>query len=205
MRTETLIPELAEPFELFGKWLLEAEKANLPQWESMVLSTATSAGVPSARVVLLKNFIENEGEFWFFTNYQSQKGHELLSNPNAHLLFYWEPFGRQVRVSGKVSQLSAKHSDEYFQSRPLDSQIGASISDQSRPLSSYSQFVEKYYKAKESAQTIPPKRPEHWGGFKLVSHAIEYWLNGEHRLHERLKYARSEGNSTGWNHMRLWP
>lgn len=204
MRKHTLIPEHKDPFLLFSDWFSEAKLKSLPQYEAMVLSTVDEKNQPHARVVLLKNFIQASGEFWFFTNYQSNKSLHIEGNSHGHLLFYWEPFGRQVRIQGEISKLGTKESDEYFYSRPFESQVGATVSEQSRRLDRYTTFVERFEKALHQAQSQKPTRPDHWGGFCLKAHSIEYWLEGAHRLHERLVY-QPDTSKNQWSHFRLWP
>jgi pyridoxamine 5'-phosphate oxidase len=191
-----------EPFRQFQRWYDEAVAADVVQPEAMTLATATPQGIPSARIVLLRGF--DERGFVFFTNYDSRKGRELAANPNAALVFFWQPLERQVRVEGRVEATSAAESEVYFNSRPRGSQLGAWASPQSsilvdRPgLERRVQEVEKQF---EGLDVIP--RPPNWGGMRLVPHLIEFWQGQPSRLHDRLCFRRQpEG---GWVLQRLAP
>jgi len=191
----------ANPFARFAAWYEEAGKSGLKEPTAVALGTASAAGQPSVRMVLLKGF--DDAGFVFYTNYESRKGRELLENPKAALCFYWMPLGRSVRVTGTAAPVAAEEADAYFASRPRNSQIGAWASQQSRPLESrhalekrVAQFDIKYPLGK-----VP--RPPHWSGFRIVPDAIEFWEERPFRLHERLVYTRSEGG--GWRTERLYP
>ena len=167
----------------------------------MTLATADSAGKPSARIVLLKQV--DERGFVFFTNYQSKKAGELDANPNAALVFYWPQHDRQVRVEGTVTRVSAAESDDYFQTRPRDSQIGALASPQSETIAGR-EVLEQRARELEAAyrdQTVP--RPAHWGGYLLTPDRIEFWKARPSRLHDRLAYERQSDGS--WRISRLAP
>lgn len=189
------------PFEFFSRWFQLARDARVPQYDAMILATATKDAKPSARVVLLKGVIQ--GTFRFHTNYESRKSLEMDENPQAQLLFYWPQFGHQIRVEGVVRKQSAADSDEYFLSRSRESRIGAIASRQSRPLASMDALVadvarvEKEYEGKEVA------RPANWGGWELVPARFEFWEDGEHRLHERIVYEKDA--SGAWRTSRLYP
>jgi len=165
----------------------------------MTLATASAAGRPSARTVLLKDF-DSRG-FVFYTNYDSRKGRELAANPQAALLFFWKELERQVRIDGHIERVSAEDSDAYFASRPLASRIGAWASPQSEPIPGKAWLVAK---AAEMGlrHGLSPARPPHWGGYRVCPEAIEFWQGRPSRLHDRLLYTRGDG---GWMRSRLAP
>lgn len=191
----------ADPFEQFRIWFDQALAAGLPEPNAMTISTVTSDGKPSARMVLLKDY--DEQGFVFYTNYESHKGQQLLQNPWGAITFWWAELERQVRIEGRVEQVSATDSDEYFHGRPRNSQLGAWVSAQSQVIENREvlnerlQQLEKEYKNKE----IP--RPPHWGGFRVIPTAIEFWQGRPSRLHDRLLYQRSEDGT--WKIQRLSP
>ena len=189
----------SSPFQQFGNWLAEARTAGLKEPSAMALATVGASGTPSVRMVLLRGWDE-EG-FRFFTNYESQKGHDLEVNPMASLLFYWDPLQRQVRIDGEVLRLSGYESDTYFASRPRESQLGAWASPQSRPLRDRQTLVEA---VEEAGRCFPDevRRPPWWGGFRLVPVRFEFWISGEFRLHDRFRYEPTE---EGWAITRLSP
>ena len=195
--TETEVP--ADPMVLFQLWFEQAVKAACPEPNSMTLATADKSGNPSARIVLLKGADQNG--FTFFTNYASQKGKELAECPQAALLFHWHELERQVRISGSVERVAANESDEYFQSRPPASRIGAWASPQSAviPSREFLEVAEQRFKA-EFGDT--PPRPEHWGGYRLKPSAIEFWQGRPSRLHDRILYQREQET---WRIARLAP
>ena len=167
----------------------------------MTLATATAKGHPSARVVLLKG-IDQRG-FVFYTNYLSRKGRELAANPRAALVLYWPALDRQVRITGRVSKLSAAESDEYFNSRPAGSRFSAAVSPQSSVIESRAALERKLAKLKAQYPGAAPPRPKHWGGYLVRPTEIEFWQQGEHRLHDRLRYRRLRNGS--WNMEQLAP
>lgn len=191
-----------DPFRQFAKWFKTAIEAKIPEPNAMVLATSTANGRPSARVVLLKE-VESEG-FVFYTNYESRKGRELAENPHAALVFNWLELHRQVRVEGLVEKVSGDTSTEYFQSRPKGSQIGAWASPQSQMISRRELLEENVRELEATyASTEKLPRPEHWGGYRLVPHAVEFWQGRSSRLHDRLLYSLKEGGS--WEIVRLAP
>ncbi len=190
-----------DPFTQFETWFAQAQESQHGFAEAMALATATPAGVPSVRMVLLRGW-DRRG-FCFFTNYGSRKGAELKQNPQAALVFYWSELGRQVRISGIVARLPAEESDVYFRSRPWGSQVGAWISKQSEPIPP-STDLETLFEAFESqAQGKEIERPSFWGGFRLAPQAFEFWSNRPNRLHDRFQYTRNGESS--WRIEKLFP
>lgn len=192
----------ANPIRQFQKWYDEVLAAEVSEQDatSMILATATSDGRPSARVVLLKN-VDDRG-LVFYTNYQSRKGRDLDENPQASLLFYWPRVWRQVRIEGTVEKVSNAESDEYFQTRPLGSKLGAWASDQSEVVDSR-ETLEGHFAEIEKRFGEDVPRPPHWGGYRLKPNAIEFWQGRENRLHDRLRY-RLQKDGT-WVIERLGP
>lgn len=188
-----------DPFVQFQRWFDEALKAELPEPNAMTLATATPGGVPSARIVLLKEV--SGGGFVFYTNYESRKGQELAANPNAALLFHWVELERQVRIEGRVSKVGGDESDAYYRIRPLGSRIGAWASQQSAVLASRQDLEARVSEATQKLGDDPP-RPPNWGGYRLVPTALEFWQGRESRLHDRLAYAPA---GSGWAVRRLSP
>ena len=191
----------ADPIQQFTRWFDEALQSRLLDVNAMTLATATPAGEPSARIVLLKGADENG--FVFYTNYESRKGRDLAANPRACLLLFWAELERQVRVTGSVHRTSIEESDAYFHARPFESQIGAAISPQSRPVRDraelevpYAELLDKY-----QGQIVP--RPANWGGYRLTPDAIEFWQGRKSRVHDRLLYTR--GADGAWTRGRLAP
>lgn len=194
-----------DPFDLFDAWFSEAERSEPNDANAMTLATATASGVPSARMVLLKGVDGPEAPtrgFVFYTNLESRKGGEMLSNPNAALCFHWKSLRRQIRIDGGVTLVDDAEADAYYHSRPRGSQIGAWASAQSRPLSGRGELVKQVAKvtARYPIGEIP--RPPHWSGFRLVPKRIEFWRDQKFRLHDRLVYTAAEA---GWRTERLYP
>ena len=192
----------SNPFKQFASWFQEALNADLIEPNAMTLATASPNGKPSARIVLLKGY--DERGFVFYTNYESNKSKQLIANPQAALVFFWDKLERQIRIEGQVVKISAAESDNYFYSRPIGSQIGAWVSNQSQIienrqiLENRQQELEQQY---ADGSTIP--RPPHWGGFRVIPDAIEFWQGRPSRLHDRLLY-RLQDDAT-WQIERLSP
>jgi len=200
-----------DPMPLFEEWFEGARKGRAqPNPDSMSVATATPDGRPSVRIVLCKKLIVTPGYVVFFTNYDSRKGAELDANPHAGAVLHWDAFGRQVRLEGRVVKSPADESDEYFTSRALDSRIGAWASLQSQPLDSRKTLLKRV--ASEAARfgTHVP-RPPHWGGYRLWPEAVELWIEGPFRVHDRARWTRAleaqgDGFAPGpWSATRLFP
>ncbi|MDE2383607.1 MAG: pyridoxamine 5'-phosphate oxidase [Alphaproteobacteria bacterium] len=194
--------ERDDPFALFGEWLADAEKSEPNDPNAMTLATVDEEGLPNARMVLLKGY-DAKG-FVFYTNYESQKGQEILGTMKAALVFHWKSLRRQVRVRGLVEKVSAAEADDYFASRPRDSRIGAWASAQSRPLQGRFELETQVamYAAKYAIGNVP--RPPHWSGFRILPVAIEFWHDRPFRLHDRVVFRRASPQDA-WNKARLYP
>jgi pyridoxamine 5'-phosphate oxidase len=196
------ISELAaSPVEQFGRWFTEAPAAGETMPEACCLATASRDGKPSARIVLLKGF-DSRG-FVVFTNYGSRKAAQLDSNPHAALTFHWQSTGRQIRIEGTVSRTGREESREYFASRPYESRVGAWASRQSTPLESRELMIEEFERLKtEYPEPGDVPLPEFWGGYRISPDRVEFWQQGEWRLHDRFVYARLNRD---WIIERLYP
>ena len=189
----------ADPLQQFGQWLDQAISAQVPEPNAMTLATVDSQLRPSTRIVLIKG-VDPRGIVWF-SNYDSRKGQELAANPHAALQFHWVELERVVRIEGRVEKIAEEESDAYFNSRPLDSRIGAWASPQSQVISGRAVLVANA--AKYAAKfLLQPPRPPHWGGYRLLPERWEFWQGRPSRLHDRLRYTPQD---SGWLRERLAP
>ena len=179
--------DLDDPIQLFKIWMDEAKKSEPNDPNALSLATSNNDNIPSVRMVLLKEF--NQNGFVFYTNLNSQKGNELKENPKAAMCFHWKSLLRQIRISGTVTQVEDKVADQYYNSRGYESRIGAWASKQSNELVNRDELINsiKEYKQKYNDENNVP-RPSHWSGWNLSPSSIEFWLDGDSRIHERLKY-----------------
>jgi len=190
------------PIRQFEQWFQELPAAGVSAQDaiSMTLATATTDGLPGARIVLMKSF--DDRGFVFYTNYHSRKGNELADNARACLLFYWSALWRQVRIEGAVEKVSEEESEQYFHSRPLGSKTGAWASNQSQPIENRAALEKRFEEFDlKFADNVP--RPPHWGGYRVIPEVIEFWQGQENRLHDRLRYTRQ--NDGTWVIERLAP
>lgn len=185
----------------FEKWWNEAVNSKIDEVNAMTLATASLDALPSARIVLLKEF--NEKGFIFFTNYESYKAQQLAENPKACLVFFWKELERQVRITGLIEKVSGKQSDEYFQSRPESSRLGAWASPQSRTIESRNWLDEKFNELVNKMEGSKITRPPHWGGYIVKPVVIEFWQGRPSRLHDRIQYTLEENGE--WKIERLAP
>ena len=186
--------DLDDPFNLFEKWFTEAKKKEINDPNALALGTANEKGVPSVRMVLLKDF--NEKGFVFYTNLNSRKSTEINFNQKASMCFHWKSLLRQVRITGELSNVSDLDADDYYNSRSYGSRIGAWASNQSSILKSRDELlksIEEFKKKYPNEKNIP--RPKHWSGWNLNPMEIEFWLDGEDRIHERLRYIKKSDNN----------
>jgi len=191
---------LADPLLQFSKWLDEAFNSGNGYANAMTLSTVDQDGVPSSRVMLLRDV--SKGGFTFFTNYKSNKSNDLKINPNASLLFFWPELERQVRIGGMVQLLPEAESDEYFESRPFESRVGAHVSKQSMVISGRKELDEAFARELEFYKGKKVPRPGYWGGYLLIPSIFEFWQGRASRLHDRFQYTR---NGAAWKMERLMP
>ncbi len=194
--------DLDDPFELFEEWFEVAKKKEINDPNALALGTASKDGVPSVRMVLLKGF-DKDG-FIFYTNLKSQKSKELKENPNATMCFHWKSLLRQIRIVGKLNQVDDKIADDYYSTRAYESRIGAWASKQSSVLKSRDELLnnlENFKKKYSNKNNVP--RPDHWSGWNLKPSSIEFWLDGDNRIHERLKYTLDNNNN--WEKSLLSP
>ena len=194
--------DLENPIELFKEWFNEAKKTEINDPNVFTLATADSNGIPSARMILLKDYSQNG--FIFYTNLNSKKSGDLKENPNASLCFHWKSLLRQIRIAGKVSKVSNKESDAYYKTRPYDSKIGAWASKQSLVLKNIEELhklIGDFKKKYPNENDVP--RPDYWSGWNLNPNSIEFWLDGKNRIHQRLKYIKKDNNN--WEKILLNP
>ena len=194
--------DLNDPIELFKIWMEEAKATEPNDPNASALATADKNAIPSVRMVLLKDF--NKEGFIFYTNLESQKGNEINENPHASMCFHWKSLLRQIRINGKLSKVSDSVADEYYNSRAYDSRIGAWASKQSSILKNRNNLIssiEEYKKKYADKNNVP--RPEHWSGWNLSPSSIEFWRDGDNRIHERLKYIKDKKGN--WNQFLLSP
>ncbi|MDC0417134.1 pyridoxamine 5'-phosphate oxidase [Candidatus Pelagibacter sp.] len=194
--------ETDEPFELFDKWYEAAKKKEINDPNALALATSSKNNVPSVRMVLLKDFSKNG--FVFYTNLNSQKGNEIKENPSVSMCFHWKSLLRQVRINGKVTPVQNTVADKYYNSRAYESRIGAWASNQSSVLNDRQELINSIDKFKEKfneKDNVP--RPDHWSGWNLKPDSIEFWLDGDNRIHERLKFLLNSDGS--WKKVLLSP
>jgi pyridoxamine 5'-phosphate oxidase len=192
---------VADPVEQFRNWFETAREHRPDDVSSMTLATADATGMPSARIVLLKHF-DQDGFAWY-TDYESQKGQALATNPKAEILFYWYGLERQIRIQGSVEKLTPEQADQYFNSRPLGSRLSANISHQSQPVDNRETLEAKVAELEASITDDHVPRPERWGGYRLVPSRFEFWQGRESRLHDRLIYVKDDNNQ--WVIERIQP
>ncbi|MCV6595100.1 MAG: pyridoxamine 5'-phosphate oxidase [Silicimonas sp.] len=189
------------PFEIARRWLGEAEETEINDPNAIALSTVDEGGMPNVRMVLLKDI--EDAAFVFYTNYGSKKGSEIDANGKAAFVLHWKSLRRQIRVRGHVSREEGPQADDYFASRSLKSRVGAWASQQSQPLSSREKLMAEAAKM-GVVHGLNPKRPPFWGGFRIKPVEIEFWADGEFRLHNRFRWTR-EGADGAWEIARLYP
>ena len=189
-----------DPIALFEAWFADARASEPNDPDAMALATATPDGMPSVRMVLLKE--HGPQGFVFYTNAASRKGGEIRANPRAALLFHWKSLGRQVRIEGALEEVPTAMADAYFASRHPDSRLGSAASDQSRPLDDRATYLARVAALREAHPDGAVPRPAHWTGFRLAPERIEFWINREYRLHERRLFTRG---GEGWSSTLLYP
>ncbi|MCK0129821.1 pyridoxamine 5'-phosphate oxidase [Erythrobacter sp. F6033] len=204
---DSVIPAGADPFVLFDDWFAAASDSEPNDPNAMALATATPDGAPSVRMVLLKGHGAEEGGFTFFTNAESRKGGEIRANLQASLLFHWKSLRRQIRIDGPLVEVTPQRADAYFHSRPYKSQVGSAASDQSRPLESRQDYLDRVkalWAEHEASGQVP--RPKHWTGFTLNPQRIEFWIDRDNRLHDRRLFTlEGAGDALSWSDTLLYP
>lgn len=209
MQNESAIPQ-SDPFTLFEAWYGEAKASEPNDGNAMALATATPDGKPSVRMVLLKGHgghlggEDGGGGFVFYTNGESRKGEEIRANMHAALLFHWKSLRRQIRIEGPLTEVGADQADAYFHSRARNAQLGSAASDQSRPLADRQIYLDRVAALEERFPEGDIPRPTHWTGFLLSPTAIEFWRDGEFRLHDRRLFRRN-GPQDAWSNTLLYP
>ena len=194
--------DLDDPFQLFENWFAEAKSKEINDPNALALGTANKEGIPSVRMVLLKGFDQNG--FIFYTNLNSQKGKELKENPNASMCFHWKSLLRQIRIVGTLQLVDKKTADDYYNTRAYESRIGAWASKQSSILKNRDELLktlDEFKKKYNDKDNVP--RPDYWSGWNLKPKTIEFWLDGDNRIHERLKYTLK--NNKSWEKNILSP
>ena len=194
--------DLDDPIKLFEEWFYQAKKTEINDPNALALATADKLGIPTVRMVLLKNF--NNNGFIFYTNFNSKKSIDIKENPNASLCFHWKSLLRQIRITGKIYKVSEDEADAYYKTRSYGSRIGAWASNQSSILNNREDLyksIEDYKKKYPNENNVP--RPKHWSGWNLKPNSIEFWLDGEDRIHQRLKYIKKENGT--WEKFLLNP
>ena len=197
---ELRMDEAKDPLDLFHRWFDEARERGIELPESVALATASAEGLPSVRMVLLKN--ADQRGFTFFTNYESRKAAELAANPHAALCFHWKELDRQVRVTGSVERVTDAESRDYFVTRPEGSRIGAWASEQSRPLASRAELEERVAEVRQRFEGGEIPLPPFWGGYLITPDRIEFWQGRTDRLHDRIAFDR---DGQQWKAIRLYP
>ena len=192
--------ERTEPMALFNEWLNEAMDSEPNDPTAVALATVDGSGMPNVRMVLLKG--HDERGFVFYTNFESAKGREALASMKAAMGFHWKSLRRQIRIRGEMEVVSDEEADAYYDSRHPQSRLGAWASDQSRPLASRQELVDRLKQMEEKYGTENIPRPPHWSGFRIIPRSIEFWKNGEFRLHDRIVFRRQGDN---WEKTRLYP
>lgn len=203
LRIDETVPDFTlspDPWALFAQWMAEAERSESEDANAMALATAGADGLPDVRMVLLKG--ADPRGFVFYTNVESAKGEELAQNPQAALVLHWKSLRRQVRARGAVTRVSAPEADAYFALRRRESRLGAHASRQSRPLADRATLMAEVAEMAARYENEPVPRPERWAGFRIAPSSIEFWQNGDFRLHDRVRFTR-EGE--GWSRSRLYP
>lgn len=195
---ETIVP--INPLDLFKKWYDQAKDVKIFEPNALALATATTEGIPSVRMLLLKGFDSNG--FSFFSNYESRKAREIEENPMASIVVYWSELERQVRVCGKIEKLSGEESDKYFQTRPAGSRLGAWTSPQSKEITNRKWLEDAHFEFREKFKHGEIPRPANWGGYLLIPNSIEFWQGRDNRLHDRIEYYLS---NKIWKTRRLAP
>jgi pyridoxamine 5'-phosphate oxidase len=197
METNT---EGRSPLRVLSEWIEEARALGMKDPDAMTVATVNQSGAPSARIVLCRKV--DDDSITFFTNYDSQKGHDLAQNPRAAAAFYWRELDRQVRVEGQVAKVSREDSDAYFAGRPRGSQIAARVSPQSQVIEGVAELLARHKVVEAELLGRAVERPPHWGGYRITATAVELWRAGEFRMHERLRYDR---HGEAWKLSRLAP